>query len=132
MVTRTTALRVLFLFTAFLAYSRPSDAAEADWYEQCNSHCEGHIMVTECDFWDVGYGNGYDAGSVCSFFECLTINCTGSTETPYPYYEAMCSGWAHGAGVGGTEYVNFPACWGYDGAVEGSFYCSYMDVANCY
>ena len=88
-------------------------------------------MVTECAFWDVGYGTGAEAGSVCSWFECGTVNCTPDTQLPYPYYESMCSGWAHGAGVGGTEYLNFPSCWGYDGTAEGSFYCSYMDVANC-
>ena len=100
-MTRTNAIRLLFLFTAFLAYERPLQAyAEPDWYEQCDSHCEGHIMVTECAFWDVGYGTGAEAGSVCSWFECGTVNCTPDTQLPYPYYESMCSGWAHGAGVG--------------------------------
>lgn len=128
MITRTTALRVLFLFIAFLSYPRLSHATEPSWDQSCNSHCEGDTIVHECYFWDGSSGNEWDASSVCAWFECLySVQCTTDTQLPYPNYEALCHSWANGQ----VEWVTFPSCGGYDGTVEGEMYCSYPDLQSC-
>ena len=129
MLTRTTAIRVLFLFTAFLAYAQPSAAAPADFHMECDSHCEGGYQIMDCGFADFGYGDGWDAGSICSPVECFTIGCSWDTSRADLWAEAACDDLA--GAYHSTKSFHMTGCLGYDGTAEGSFYCSFYDPADC-
>lgn len=125
---RHTAVRVLFLFVVMLVQARPSLATQPEWYDDCTEYCTGGTRVHECTFEDVGYGTPLDASSVCNEFECLAVTCTQETDlNPYDRVRTMCAGWADVAGSHGLEWFTNYGCYGYDGTVEGGFYCSYLD-----
>ncbi len=136
MLTRTTVLRVLFLFTAFLMHGQPSYAQYPSFQTDCNSYCSGERYIHECEFYDSGNGTVNDAGSVCDLVgECiyggLTCFYPGQTEIAGAHFDAWCGTAALGAGDYNPWFV-MGGCIGYDGTAEGSFYCSYTDVATCY
>lgn len=131
MTSRTNAVRILFLFTAFLASATPSHAQAPQWQETCNSYCSGNVRIHECDFYDGGFGTIEDASSVCDWWECIgTVNCDGGTENAAVHYGNWCSTRALQQGDYNPWFGQW-GCGGYDGTAEGSFYCSYTDNNNC-
>jgi len=130
MTSRTNALRVLFLFAAFLAYARPSLASGASWDVECNSYCDATVMINDCFFRDLAGGS--PATSVCGSFDCFYESCDGSTEYANPMADSWCAGAA--AAVGQPYNYWMPSIYGCDpgsGAASGYFYCSYEDYVNC-